>query len=204
MIFFFSYCAYKRGRVAYKPEGIAAMRYVLLDRDGTIIVNKHYQKDPEETELLPGAKAGLDALKANGFGLVLVSNQSGIGRGLLTHADAQAINSRMARDLGDEENYFKAMYYCPHRPEEGCDCRKPLPGMALRAAREHGVVLGDAYAIGDSEADIRLGKAVGAATILVRTGGGGKTEAAGTVRPDHIADDLKDAAAWILQQKPLP
>ncbi len=176
-------------------------KYVLLDRDGTIIVNKHYQKDPEITELLPHAREGLDLLRSSGFGLVLVTNQSGIGRGLLTRADMTAVNRRMARELGGEEDYFAGMYCCPHVPEDGCSCRKPLPGMAEQAARDLGFALREAYVVGDSEGDIKMGDAAGAATVLVRTGYGSGVEEKGNVCPGYVADDLLDAAEWIVRQE---
>lgn len=172
-------------------------RYVLLDRDGTVIVNKHYQKDPALTELLPNAAAGLSALRAAGFGLVVLTNQSGIGRGYLTESDLHAVNGRMIRELGGDENFFDGIYFCPHVEADNCRCRKPAPGLAEQAAAELGFSLPDAYVIGDREADIDLGKAVGATTILVRTGYGAEVEAARLCAPDYVAEDLLDAARRI-------
>ena len=112
---------------------------ILLDRDGTIIVDRHYLSNPAEVELLPGAVAGLRRLADAGFALVVVSNQSGVARGLLTEADVAAVNARTAALLANEGIQIAGWYYCPHGPEAGCDCRKPAAGMAERAAAELGV-----------------------------------------------------------------
>lgn len=176
-------------------------KYVLLDRDGTIIVNKHYQKDPELTELLPNAREGLERLRDAGFGLILVTNQSGIGRGYLTRTDLAAVNRRMILDLGGHDDFFAGIYYCPHVDEDDCLCRKPRPGMLEIAGFDLGFSLKESYVIGDREIDIMAGKAAGATSLLVRTGGGRKTEEAGMVCPDYTADDLKDAATWIIDRE---
>ncbi len=171
--------------------------FVLLDRDGTVIVNKHYQKDPALTELLPNAAEGLRALRGAGFGLALLSNQSGIGRGMLTPADVDAVNARMIALLGGGD-VFAGVYCCPHVPGDDCRCRKPLPGLAETAAAELGFSLREAYVIGDRELDVEMGRAVGAGTILVRTGYGARVEAERACVPDFVADDLLDAARWII------
>lgn len=174
-------------------------QYVLLDRDGTIIVNKHYQKDPAITELLPHAREGLEALRAGGFGLILVTNQSGIGRGLLTRADMEAVNRSMAAKLGDSEGgYFDGIYFCPHVDADGCRCRKPGTGMIEAAVRDFGFDPRRAYVVGDSGRDIAMGRKAGAATVLVRTGDGLEAERKGGTVPEYVAGDLLDAAAWIL------
>ena len=180
---------------------MSTKRYVLLDRDGTIIVNKHYQKDPALTELLPHAREGLDALRRAGFGLVLISNQSGVGRRLMTSADVEAVNRSVAEHLGGGEDYFAGVYYCPHVDCDACHCRKPLPGLAKSASKELGFSLSDCYMVGDREIDVEMGRAAGAVTILVRTGGGRKAEAMEGVCPDFVADDLLAAAEWILARE---
>lgn len=176
-------------------------KYVLLDRDGTIIVNKHYQKDPDETELLPNAREGLERLREEGFGLVLITNQSGIGRGKLTRADLAAVNRRMIRLLGGGDDYFDGIYYCPHVPEDDCNCRKPRPGLLELASYDLGFAMPECYVVGDREIDIEVGEAVGASTILVRTGYGREVEEGELVEPDHVADDLVDAAEWIIRRE---
>ena len=176
-------------------------KFVMLDRDGTIIVDKHYQRDPDITELLPNARAGLQLLRSEGFGLVLVTNQSGIGRGKLDRSDLAAVNRRMIFELGGGDDFFAGIYYCPHTPDEGCRCRKPLPGLAELAAYDLGFSKAESYVIGDREADILMGDAVGASTVLVRTGHGAEVEEEGDVEPDYVADDLLDAALWIVRRE---
>lgn len=173
-------------------------RYVLLDRDGTIMIDKNYQKDPTLTELLPNAALGLKTLSDAGWGLVLVTNQSGIARGLLAERDLAAVNASLQRLLAEKGAHLDAIYFCPHVPEDNCDCRKPLPGMAKAAAKELGFSLADCVVIGDRPCDIELGRAVGGTAVLVRTGGGKETEQDGRMRADYVADDLLDAGRWIV------
>ena len=173
-------------------------RYVLLDRDGTIIVNKHYQKDPALTELEPNAAEGLRLLREAGFGLLVLTNQSGIGRGYFTQADLAAVNARMTEMLGGGEGFFDGIYVCPHVDADDCPCRKPRPGLILQAAEELGFSPADAYVVGDREVDIEMGRAVGAATVLVRTGYGAAVEREKLCAPEYVADDLLDAARWII------
>ncbi len=173
---------------------------VFLDRDGTVIVNKHYQKDPDDTELFPNATSALARLKAAGLTPVLVSNQSGIGRGHLTEDDLAAIHRRLLDLIGDDDA-FAGMYHCPHVPADNCECRKPRPGMLERAAADLGADLAASYMVGDSEADIRVGHAVGATTVLVLTGYGEKTRAVPGLNPDYIAENLADAAEWIVRRE---
>ncbi len=180
---------------------MATKKYVLLDRDGTIVVNKHYQVDPDETELLPNAAAGLHKLKEAGFGLVIISNQSGIGRGYLTKTDLASINRRMIMQLGGKDDFFAGIYYCPHTPDAQCHCRKPKPGMVELAASELKFAPPETYVIGDSEADMQTGNAVGATTVLVLTGNGRETEQITDLDVDYIANDLLDAANWVIRRE---
>lgn len=175
--------------------------YVLLDRDGTIIVNKHYQKDPDVTELLPYAKEGLELLRAAGFGLIMITNQSGIGRGYLSRSDLAAVNRRVISELGGGDDYFDGIYYCPHVVGDDCLCRKPRTGMLELAALNLGMNLCETYVVGDREIDVMAGDAVGATTVLVRTGGGAETERNKLADPDYAADDLLDAARWIIDRE---
>ena len=175
-------------------------KYVVLDRDGTIIVNKHYQKDPAETELLPNAREGLDRLREAGYGLVMVTNQSGIGRGYLSRADLASVNRSVIGALAGGDDYFEGIYYCPHVDADNCGCRKPKPGLLHLAAADLGFDMRDSFVVGDREIDVMMGKAAGARTVLVRSGYGGEVEKEGQVRPDHVADDLLAAAEWIIAQ----
>jgi D-glycero-D-manno-heptose 1,7-bisphosphate phosphatase len=167
-------------------------RVVLLDRDGTIIVERNYLSDPENVELLPNAAAGLRLLRELGFRLVLVTNQSGIGRGYFTALTVEGIHGRLKQKLAAESVALDAIYICPHTPEEHCDCRKPEPGLALRAAMDFHFDLSGAVVIGDKPCDIELAQRIGATSVLVRTGYG--AEYVEKLNPDIVADDLEDAA----------
>jgi histidinol-phosphate phosphatase family protein len=143
-----------------------------LDRDGTIIEDRGYLASPDDVALLPGAAEGLGLLKSRGFLLVVVSNQSGVARGVMSRDAMQAVHDRMAQELARQGCALDAAYYCPHGPGEGCECRKPAPGLLLRAAREQCIDLGASVTIGDQERDIRAGQAAGC-RFLVRLAKGG-------------------------------
>jgi D-glycero-D-manno-heptose 1,7-bisphosphate phosphatase len=171
-------------------------RFVLLDRDGTINVERHYLSRPAQVELLPGALEGLRSLRRLGLGLAVVTNQSGVGRGYFDESALDAVHERL-RDLlqaGGVE--LDGVYSCPHLPADGCGCRKPQPGLARLAAADLGFDPSEAFVIGDKPCDVELGRRLGAATLLVRTGYGNRYPV-GAVRPDHVADDLADAARTI-------
>jgi D-glycero-D-manno-heptose 1,7-bisphosphate phosphatase len=181
------------------PAGIAPhpSRLVLLDRDGTVNVERSYVTSPEQVELLPRAAEGIRALKSLGFAVVVVTNQSAVGRGRLDSSTLEAIHARLCALLAAEQAAIAAIYVCPHRPDENCPCRKPLPGLARQAAAAFGADLAQSFVIGDKPCDVGLGKNVGARTILVRTGYGTETAARGSVSPDWVAEDLADAARYV-------
>lgn len=172
--------------------------FVLLDRDGTLNVDRDYIADPALLELVSGAAAALRRLRQAGCGLVVVTNQSAIGRGWITAVAVEQVNRRLAELLEAEGAALDAIYVCPHRPDEGCPCRKPRPGMVHRAAAALAFDPRRAYVVGDKSTDIELGRAVGATTILVRTGYGAATERGWQLAADHVADDIGAAADWIL------
>jgi D-glycero-D-manno-heptose 1,7-bisphosphate phosphatase len=174
-------------------------RFVLLDRDGTVIEDRDYLSDPGDVELIAGAAEALRDLSAAGFGLVIVSNQSGIGRGYFDRATLKLIHAELTRRLEEQGVRLDGIYNCPHRPEDGCRCRKPRPGLVERAAKELGFDPARCWVVGDKASDIRLGWAVAAATVLVRTGRGVETESEGGVAPDHVVDDLRQAARVIVE-----
>ena len=177
--------------------------HVLLDRDGTIIEDRHYLADPGGVVLLPGAVAGLCRLTQAGYRLALLTNQSGIGRGLFDLAAMQRVHERLAALLDQHGIRLDGIFFCPHAPEESCGCRKPLPGLIWQAARELGVRPERACVIGDKEADVDLGRNVGARTLLVRTGHGCGEEARIGNKADAVVDDLAAAADWILRHCPI-
>lgn len=168
------------------------MRFALLDRDGTILAEKHYLKSIDQMELLPGAAEGLRLLAARGFGLIVITNQSGIGRGLVTVEEVEAVHAELRRRLAEEGVKIAAIYYCPHSPAEACDCRKPLTKLAEQARTEFGFDFAESVVIGDKASDIEFGRSLGAQTILVRTGYGREHEP--VTQADAVADTLGDAA----------
>ena len=172
-------------------------RFVLLDRDGTLIVERNYLSDPDQVQLIPGAAAGLRRLADRGLGLVVVTNQSGIGRGFFDATRLAEIHQRLIDVLRAEHVELDGIYFCPHHPDAACGCRKPRPALALRAAAEQGFDPARAFVVGDMASDVALGRALGATTLLVRTGHGASTLAHGEARPDHVVADLQEAAERI-------
>lgn len=173
-------------------------RCVFLDRDGTLVHDAGYTWRLEDYRLLPGAVAGLQRLSAAGFGLVVATNQSGIGRGLFGEADYRRFQDHLEADLRARGVVLEASYHCPHRPDAGCACRKPAPGLLERAARERDLDLAASWIIGDSARDTALATRAGLrGAVLVRTGHGAAEE--GSVPPGiPRADDLRAAAEHIL------
>jgi rfaE bifunctional protein nucleotidyltransferase chain/domain len=153
--------------------GNATRRAAFLDRDGTIIHDADYPSDPADVRLMPGAIDALRALRAKGFLLVLVSNQSGVGRGLVTEEQAGSVHDRFVAELARHDIALDAVRYCPHAPSEDCDCRKPRPGMILDAAQALGVDLTSSVLIGDKPSDAQAGRAAGVKTILLGAEGDG-------------------------------
>ena len=136
---------------------------MLFDRDGTLVVDVPYNGDPARVELVAGAREAVARLRAAGIPVAIVSNQSGVARGLLTRADVAAVNRRIEELLGPIGPWF----VCPHAPGDGCDCRKPAPGLILRAAVALGVAPQDCVVIGDTGADVDAARAAGARAVLV-------------------------------------
>jgi D-glycero-D-manno-heptose 1,7-bisphosphate phosphatase len=172
-------------------------QFVVLDRDGTIIVERHYLSDPRQIELLPGTVKGLRQMLAMGLGLVVVTNQSGVERGLFDEAHLDLIHGRLCGLLETRGIHLERIYFCPHRPENDCSCRKPKPGLIERAARELDFDLQTSFVIGDKPADIEMGRKVRATTVLVRTGYGADFVGNSAVVPDYVANDLSGAAQII-------
>jgi D-glycero-D-manno-heptose 1,7-bisphosphate phosphatase len=177
---------------------------VFVDRDGTLIVERGYLADPAGVELLPGVAYGLRALIEAGHPIVVITNQSGIGRGYFEAATAYAVMARLRRLLRAERVELTAIYFCPHAPDAGCPCRKPRAALLRRAAEDLVLALRASVMIGDKRIDVATGHNAGALGVLVRTGYGRDEEAAGmgTARPaDAVADDLAAAADWVLARE---
>ncbi len=181
-----------------------------LDRDGTIIEDLGYLGDPAGIRLIPGAMDGLRALQQAGFRLVLVTNQAGVARGLISEADVRRVNQRLAALLEGAGVHLAGMYYCPHHPEHGppeyrceCDCRKPKPGMIHQAIRDLGLDPSRSAVIGDHVSDAALARTFpGMQGVMLRTGHGAqeleRIQLGALPPPEHVADDLPAAAEWIL------
>jgi D,D-heptose 1,7-bisphosphate phosphatase len=190
-----------RGLRWRRGQDNAVNKAVLLDRDGTLIRDHPYLSDPQLVELERGALEALRRLRDAGYLLVLVTNQSGIGRGLYGLDDFHAVQARLEELLREGGVELARTYYCPHHPTEArgelqrrCDCRKPAPGMLEQAVRELDLERGACVMVGDSPADVGAGRAAGMATVLVRTGRGFTPESARDAAPDYVASDLLDAA----------
>jgi D-glycero-D-manno-heptose 1,7-bisphosphate phosphatase len=173
---------------------------VFLDRDGVIIREKDFQCDLETVEFIPGAVQALRNLKKN-FLAVVISNQSGVARGYFTEDELFRFQRALDEMLARSNAVISAWYFCPHAPDDGCKCRKPKPGMILRAAEELPIDLPASWMVGDKSSDIGAGKAAGLKTILVRTGYAGQEPAAMDVKPDFVADDLLSAVDIIIEGK---
>ena len=174
-------------------------RAVFLDRDGTLIDAESYLSDPKRVVLLPGTAAALSDLRDAGFTLVVVTNQSGIARGLFTEDDYHAVAKRLDDVLAKAGSPVDATMYCPHHPDFGpaCACRKPATGMYRQAAAELGIDLANSYYVGDRVLDVAPARELGGVGVLVRTGYGAD-EAARVPAGMAVVDDLGGAARFIL------
>lgn len=182
------------GTGAHSAPRAALRRFVVLDRDGTLNVERSYLSRVEEVELLPRAAEGLRRMRQLGLGLVVLTNQSAVGRGFFDLARLGEIHARLRELLRAEQVEVDGIYVCPHAPEQGCACRKPRLGLLERAAAELGFVPREVFVVGDKACDIELGRAAGATAILVRTGYGVETERELHPGPDHVVDNLLEAA----------
>lgn len=172
-------------------------RFVVLDRDGTIIDECSYLAEPQQVRLISGVAPALRRLKEMGLGLIVVTNQSAVARGLFDEERLNAIHRRLEEILSSEGVELDGIYYCPHRPEDQCECRKPSTGLMQKAAAELCFELPDAFVIGDKISDIEMGRRAGAVTFLVRTGYGAQSAAEAPAAPDHIVTDVAEAAEQI-------
>jgi D-glycero-D-manno-heptose 1,7-bisphosphate phosphatase len=178
-------------------EAVVSRRFVLLDRDGTINEEIGYVLSPAELRLIPGAAEGIRRLRALDLGLVVVTNQSPVGRGWITEEQLDAVHDRLRELLRTEGVDIDAIEHCPHAPDSGCRCRKPATGMVDRAAAALGFDPAESFVVGDHAGDMAMGRAVGARTLFVMTGHGAEELPAAEPFADHVVDDLLAAAAVI-------
>lgn len=184
-------------------------RAVLLDRDGTLVQPRHYPTRPEQLRLYDGIAAPLRRLQAAGFRLVVITNQSGIARGYLTEADLERMHQHLAAELGALGVRLDAIYHCPHHPDGiirslavRCACRKPEPGMVLRAAEDLGLDLTRSWLVGDILDDVEAGNRAGCRTVLVDIGTESPPPSPART-PGYIARDTRHALHIITGQEGL-
>jgi D-glycero-D-manno-heptose 1,7-bisphosphate phosphatase len=189
-------------RVAPRPA-------VFVDRDGTLTEEVGYVNHPGRLRVQPRSAEAIRRLNGAGVAAVVVTNQAGVARGYFSAEVLAAVNAALVSRLKDEGAYLDGIYVCPHHPTEGlapyrmeCDCRKPKPGLLLRAAAELDLDLSRSTLVGDKASDLVAARTVGARSVLVLTGYGlGEWEYRRdtfSVAPDHVADDLLDAVEWVL------
>jgi D-glycero-D-manno-heptose 1,7-bisphosphate phosphatase len=167
---------------------------VFVDRDGTIMHDADYCSRPDQVRMFDGTSAALRRLKKAGYKIIVITNQSGIGRGFFTEKDYRAVEAEVERQIG--KNLIDATYFCPDAPGQPSKCRKPAPGMVLQAAREHDIDLARSFLIGDKEIDAECAHNASVRAIRVRTGFDKMTEGS---RADWVAKDLPAAAEIILK-----
>jgi D-glycero-D-manno-heptose 1,7-bisphosphate phosphatase len=178
-----------------------AGRLVILDRDGVVNEDSpEYIKSPAEWQPLPGSLEAIAALHRAGFDVVVVTNQSGVGRGLFSLSDLEAIHARMREAVAAAGGRLAGIYYCPHRPDEGCACRKPAAGLLERVAVDFGLSLEDVPVIGDKLSDVLTAEAVGARPICVRTGIHPEDCDAASARGAEVFANLRQAADALLEE----
>ena len=194
-------------RLASRGRGLGLRPAVFVDRDGTLVVEVGYLANPDDIQLLPGVPAALRELRAAGYALVVVSNQSGVGRGLFPLSRVLEAMARLRRELRAHGVELDAIYFCPHRPDAGCACRKPEPELLKQAAANLRLSLRESAMVGDKRLDAETGRRAGARGVLVRTGYGRDEEQRDTAEggwpaPHHVANDLAAAVPWLIEQHP--
>jgi D-glycero-D-manno-heptose 1,7-bisphosphate phosphatase len=178
---------------------------VFLDRDGTIVEDIGYMNSPDQIQFIPGAIEAIKKLNQAGYKVVVITNQAGVARGLITEDMLQTIDKTLHKFILNGGAHLDGLYYCPHHPEHGtypykqaCECRKPHPGLIKRAHRDLDVDLSRSFMIGDKATDVEAGKRAGTKTILVLSGRGLQEKNRLKDTPDKIADNLGQAVDWIL------
>ena len=169
---------------------------IFLDRDGVIVEDIGYHHKPEDLRIVPNAAEGLKLLKD--YRLIVITNQSGIGRGYYKFQDYEKFNEYMIKELNEHKINIEKIYVCPHRPEDNCECRKPKTKLIKDAAKEFNIDLSKSFMIGDKKIDVKMGHDAGCKSILALTGNGMKEKENSDA--DYVAKDLLEAAKWILKK----
>jgi D-glycero-D-manno-heptose 1,7-bisphosphate phosphatase len=187
------------------PEQAPLRPAVFLDRDGTMAEEVGYLNHASRFRMFPFVAAAIHRLNDAGLPVIVVTNQSGVGRGYFPEFLVQTVNELMTQQLAKAGAKIDAVYYCPHTSSENCGCRKPKTGMLDRASTEHGLDLPRSFVVGDRYGDIELARNARARSVLVRTGyGEGELAwhaAKWPAQPDFVAEDLTQAVTWILRQQ---
>jgi D-glycero-D-manno-heptose 1,7-bisphosphate phosphatase len=178
---------------------------VFIDRDGTINVERGYLSNPDDVTLLPTAGEAIHLLNQQNLPVIVITNQSALGRGLMTLPQLEAVNGKLWQALQQYQAHFDALYYCPHNPDEdpSCGCRKPQPGLFFQAALDLGLDLAGCFIVGDKLSDLEAGRACDCQTALVRTGWGEQTYRemiSNKIESDHIGSTLLEVSRWIALQ----
>ena len=185
------------GEVGQKPA-------IFVDRDGTLCFDRHYLSNPEGLEFIPTVVDGLRLLAQLELPIIIVTNQSGVGRGYFTERALAEIHTRLLSMLSENGVHITDIFHCPHVPGTGCNCRKPAPGMLLMAAEKHGINLSDSFVIGDRMMDIEMAHAAGARGVLVPEVGDQyqveKEIEASSDMPDHHTSSFLEAAKWVIDE----
>jgi D-glycero-D-manno-heptose 1,7-bisphosphate phosphatase len=168
----------------------ATDKVIILDRDGTIVVDRHYLSDPEELEFEQEAAIGLRKMRDLGFRLVIITNQSGIARGFFSLSRLDEIHAKLKQMLSSIGIALAGIYFCPHAPDDACDCRKPQLRLMRQASEDLGFDMSQAIVIGDKESDVEFGRLAGAVTMLIAKPAG----TVSTTAADYIVANLNEAA----------
>ena len=176
---------------------------VFIDRDGTINVNVGYIDHPDDFQMYPGVIEGIKLLKKNGYKIIIVTNQSGIGRGYFVKKNLDDIHHKMNHELSENGTTVDAIYYCPHHPDDQCNCRKPKTGLLEQAVKDLNIDIKESFIIGDRMLDMEAGDKIGCNTVLVPEN---KEKVSlemkkSLVKPDCICDDFLSGVQWILNHE---
>jgi D-glycero-D-manno-heptose 1,7-bisphosphate phosphatase len=178
-------------------------RAVFLDRDGVVIEEVNYLSRPDQLRLIPGSARAIARLRRAGFKVVIITNQSGVGRGYLTLKTLREVHRLLAQKLAEHGAKYDALYFCPHLPaktgKKGCACRKPKLGMIKKAQKRFRLDLSRGFFVGDTTTDVLTAKRAGCTAVLVRTGKAGRDKVH-SARPHKTCKDLAAAADWIIRQ----